>query len=86
VNLSPLISHTSGGEGIIDVTGNTIGECLDRINSRFPGVTEKILNEEGEVKSYIIILLNGKNTYPEELSMPVKNGDEISITFLIDGG
>jgi len=52
----------------------------------FPGIKQRLINREGNVRPYIIILLNGANTYPEELLMPVKNGDEISITYLIDGG
>jgi molybdopterin synthase sulfur carrier subunit len=86
VKFSPSLSYSVGGQDTIDVTGNTIGECLDGLELHFPGIKEKILNEKGEVKSYVVILLNGKNTYPEELSLPVRNSDEISIIFMIDGG
>ena len=86
VNLSPWFSHAAGGRETIHAIGRTIGECLDEIDVEYPGVKEMILNEEGSVKSYILFLLNGENTYPEELSKPVQDGDEISLVILADGG
>lgn len=86
VNLYPWLSQLAGDREAISVRGSTIGECLDNINVLFPGIRERLLNKEGEVKPYVLILLNGENTYPEELSTPVKDGDEISITLIINGG
>lgn len=85
VNLHPWLSEAVGGREAINVTGSTIGECLDEIDVRFPGIKRQLLNKEGEVKAYVLILLNGEN-YPDGLSKTVRNGDEISIIFLIDGG
>jgi molybdopterin synthase sulfur carrier subunit len=86
VNLHPWLSEATGGQNAVTVIGATIGECLDELNIQFPGIKEQILNRKGEVKSYVLILLSGQNTYPEELSTPVKDGDEISIVFAVDGG
>jgi len=86
VNLYPWLSQAAGGQKAIDVTGNTIGECLNKIDAEHPGVKERLLNKEGNIKSYVLILLNGENAYPEELSKPVKDGDEISILLFADGG
>lgn len=86
VNLHPWFSEATGGQNTVTVVGGTIGECLDELNIQFPGTKEQILNKQGEVKSYVLILLSGHNTYPDELSKPVKDGDEISIVFVVDGG
>lgn len=86
LNLYPWLSEVAGGRKAVAVKGETIGECLDYLYGMFPGIKERLMNQEGSVRPYILILLNGVNTYPEELLMPVKNGDEISITYLIDGG
>ncbi len=85
-NFYPWLSAVAGGRRAVDVKGETIGECLDCVHDMFPGIKERLMNQEGSVRQYISILLNGVNTYPEELLMPVKNGDEISIICLIDGG
>ena len=85
-NLYPWLNAAAGGIKAVEVKGETIGECLDRVDDMFPGIKERLMNQEGSVRPYIFILLNGVNTYPEELLMPVKNGDEISIIFQIDGG
>jgi len=85
-NLHPWLTAVAEGNKAVQVEGNTIGACLDCVHHLFPGIKERLMNHEGSVRPYIAILLNGTNTYPEELLMPVKNGDEISITYLIDGG
>ncbi len=85
-NLYPWLTAVAGGKKAVEVKGETIGACLDCVHHMFPGIKERLTNQEGSVRPYIAILLNGVNTYPEELLMPVKNGDEISITYLIDGG
>ncbi len=86
VTLSPWLNHAVGGQETVQVAGATIGDCLNQIEADHPGLKELVLNKEGHVKSYVLFLLNGENTYPEELSKPVQDGDEISIVFLADGG
>ena len=86
VNLSAGLVHAAGGLEIINATGNTVGECLENIIAQFPKIREQLLNKEGKVRSYVLILLNGENVYPDELSKRVKNGDEISILFIVEGG
>ena len=86
VNLYPWLSEMAGGQRKAYVKGHTVGECLNEVNAMFPGISQRLLNREGQLRPYISILLNGEATYPEELSKPVKNGDEISIIFIIDGG
>ena len=85
-NLYPWLTAVADGKKAVEVKGETIGECLDCVHDMFPGIKERLMNHEGNVRPYIAILLNGVNTYPGELLMPVKNGDEISIICLIDGG
>ena len=86
VNLYPWLSEMAGGQKKVRVKGRTVGECLNKINTMFPGIRDRLINREGNLRPYISILLNGEGTYPEELSKTVKNGDEISIIFIIDGG
>lgn len=85
VNLHPWLSEIAG-EKAVRVTGSTVGECLARVYERFQGLEERLVNSDGNIRAYITVLLNGENTYPEELSMPVSDGDEISFIFVIDGG
>jgi len=86
VNLHPWFSEIAGGQQAVRVTGSTVGECLAGVYERFQGLEARLVNSEGKIKAYITVLLNGENTYPEELSMPVSDGDEISFVFVIDGG
>ena len=86
VKLHPWLSEIAGGKKAVRVTGSTVGECLDKVCAQFQGLKERLVNPEGNIRAYITVLLNGENTYPEELSAPVSDGDEISFVFVIDGG
>jgi len=86
VNLHPWLSDIAGGQRRVQVAGRTVGECMDRVFERFEGLKERLVNPEGRIRAYITVLLNGENTYPEELTRPVSDGDEISFIFVIDGG
>jgi molybdopterin converting factor small subunit len=86
VNLHPWLSEMAGGQKEAAVSGTTVGECLQHIDAMFPGIKGRLVNSEDKLRPYITILLNGENTYPEELMKPVEPGDTISFVFIIDGG
>ena len=71
---------------IAEVNGSTVGECFNHLFEQFPATKKWVLSEKGEWFVDVIIALNGKNAYPEQLAKPVKDGDELHIIFLVDGG
>ncbi len=76
--------HT-GGQEMIEVSGQMVGDCLDALVDRHPEM-EKILFDGGKLNKLIEIYLNMESAYPDELLKPTKDGDEIHITLLLSGG
>ena len=70
----------------IPVEGKTVGECLDSLLKRFPTLKEKLFERPGRLHAYIEVYVNEESAYPDELNKPVKEGDEISLTYLMSGG
>ncbi len=66
--------------------GERILDCIDRLEKRFPGVKEHLIDPKGNI-SNVLIFLNGDNLRSlDGLSTTVKDGDEISIIPLAAGG
>jgi MoaD family protein len=66
--------------------GGTLGECIDQMDREFPGIRDRLLNEEGEIGS-ILIFLNGENVMKlEGLATSISDGDEIGIIPFAAGG
>lgn len=85
INLHRLQNHTNY-RNIVEVSGNTVGQCLDHLIKQFPAIKEEILDEDGEVLASIHIFVNNEGTFPKELAKPVEDGDVIDIIPLIAGG
>jgi len=86
VNLHPILQNLAGGQELVEVTGQTAGECRDDLESRFPVIKQVIRGSRGELRHYCEILVNSKSTYPEELTAPVKDGDQIDVMCFFAGG
>ena len=71
---------------VVEVSGSTVGECLNNLVKQFPGMKKQLFTKTGNLYGNIIISVNGESAYPEQLSKPVKDGDELNIVFLISGG
>ena len=71
---------------VAEVNGNTVGECLKHLTAKFPPIEKQLFDEQGKLLSFIDIYVNGLSSYPEKLAKSVKDGDELSIRFIIGGG
>ncbi len=86
VNIRPGLQHFTSDQEIIEVNGSTVGECLNHLVRQFPGIKEGLFERNGKVHDYIDIFVNGESSYPEEMTKPVKDGDELYILRVIGGG
>ncbi len=71
---------------VVKVNGSTVGECLNHLVKQFHGMKKQLFSKNGNLFENIIISVNGESAYPEQLAKPVKEGDELTITFIIGGG
>jgi len=86
--LYPHLQQFTDNQDVVKVNGTTVGECLHHLVERFPGIGKGIFDEHGKLLDYVDIYINGESTatYPEPLSDPVEDGDELSIVLMIGGG
>jgi len=67
--------------------GETVGGLLKRLCADHPGLREKLFEADGEIKSYIIILKNGRNIASlRQLGTVIDEGDVIALFPPVAGG
>ena len=76
----------TNGLDIIEVEGNTVGDCLKNLVSQFPNIEKEIFDKKGKLRNIIEIYVNLESAYPNELAKPVKDGDDIHVTLMLAGG
>jgi molybdopterin converting factor small subunit len=84
VRLHPFLND--GKEGVFEVNGKTVGECLNELVKTNPVFKERFFERNGKLRNYIEVLVNAKTTFPQELTYPVKDGDEIDLIVFLAGG
>jgi molybdopterin converting factor small subunit len=86
VNIHPYYIHLTNNQDVIEVQGTTVGECLKSLMKQYPDFEQIFFDENGTFTDEVNIFINYGTIFPEELSKPVTNGDELHIIPTIMGG
>jgi adenylyltransferase/sulfurtransferase len=70
----------------VEVSGDSVGECLQELIRRYPQLAPELFDDNDKLHRTVEVYLNMQSTYPEELAKPTQSGDEIHITLLLAGG
>jgi molybdopterin synthase sulfur carrier subunit len=83
---TPLRKLTNELE-VVEAGGDTIAQILESLDKAFPGLKERICEEEGNVRRFVNVFVNDEDIrFLDEKNTPVKPTDEISIVPAIAGG
>ncbi|MEY2905826.1 MAG: hypothetical protein RLZZ408_297 [Verrucomicrobiota bacterium] len=83
---TPLRKLTNNREEVT-ASGATLGAVLDELNAGFPGLGERIVDEQGTIRRFVNIFVNDEDVrFLQEKETPVKETDVISIVPAIAGG
>ena len=77
--------YTNGLE-VVEVNGNTVGDCLNHLVRQFPGMDKALFAKKDKLHNIIEIYVNHATAYPNELVKPVKDGGEIHLVVMLAGG
>jgi molybdopterin synthase sulfur carrier subunit len=82
----PLQSLTQGKQEV-QVNGATLRELLIDLEGQFPGMRERLYNEQGGLRRFVNVYLNDEDVrFLQGEETPVSDGDEVSIIPAIAGG
>ncbi len=83
---TPLRKMTNG-QAKVEIDSTVLGELVEKLNSEFPGFKDRLVDEEGELRYFVNIYLNGEDVrFMDGLKTATSDGDEISIVPAVAGG
>lgn len=87
VRLPTVLRPQAGGQSTVEVEGATIGDVLQDLVARYPGIAGQLLNEDGTLHRFVNVYVNDDDVrYLALLDTPVASGDEVSILPAVAGG
>jgi sulfur-carrier protein len=87
VRIPTPLRKLTNNEEVIEVQPGTVGAAIAELQSRYPGIKERLLDENGSVRRFVNVYVNEEDIrFLQNQETPVKAGDEISIIPAIAGG
>ena len=83
---TPLRSLT-GGVDIVELQAGTVGDLLKELTGKFDGMDKRLFKQPGELNRFVNIYVNDEDIrFLDNLTTPIKDGDDVSIVPAIAGG
>jgi molybdopterin synthase sulfur carrier subunit len=83
---SPL-RRLTGGQGKVSVEATTINDLIERLEADYPGVKERLLENNGEIKRFINVFVDGEEIRGlQGGDTPIEARTEVSIIPAMAGG
>jgi molybdopterin synthase sulfur carrier subunit len=77
-----LYSYTQSNQ--VEATGSTLDEVLLNLERQYPGIRFRMIDEQHRVRRHMRIFVNGITV--DNLSLPMRPGDEVVIVQALSGG
>ena len=80
---SQLTSYTDGVSRL-EAVGDCIGQVLDDLDARFPGLKFRVVDEQDRIRRHMRIFRNGDRA--QDLRLVLSDRDEVLIFGALSGG
>ena len=83
---APLRNLTEDQSKIL-IDASTIYELIEQLESLFPGMKDRLVDEKGDLRYFVNLYLNGEDVrFLNGVDTAVNSGDELSIVPAVAGG
>lgn len=88
VKVPTILRKYVGGEAIVEANGGrTVGEVLDDLERRYPGIKGRIVTGGGDLHRFVNVYVNQEDVrFLGSLDAEVREGDTVSILPAVAGG
>ncbi len=87
VRIPTPLRRVTNGQDKVSVEGSNLSEVVGSLDAQFPGLKERLCDEQGQIRNFVNIYVNGEDVrFLEGLNSEIKSGDEISIVPAVAGG
>lgn len=84
VRLAGLLHSYTRGLSELEASGDTLGQVLDDLDRRFPGIRFRVVDEQDRLRRHMRCFVNDSDV--RTVDVPVGDGDEIYIVGALSGG
>ncbi|HEU4567447.1 MAG: MoaD/ThiS family protein [Motilibacteraceae bacterium] len=86
VRIPTILRPYTDGAKAVDGKGDTLDELISDLESRHPGLRERLV-EEGQLRRFVNVYLNDEDVrFLGGLSTPVADGDSVTVLPAVAGG
>jgi len=87
LNLPTVLSKLAEGNKTLEADGNTLGEVVSVVATRYPELAPRLRDENGQPYPFVTFYLNDDDIrFNGGFDAAVKDGDEVTIVPAIAGG
>lgn len=87
VRIPTALRRVTQGQGEVTVEASTIGELIDALEREFPGMKDRLVDENGEIRKFVNFFVNDEDIrFLQGKDTPIKDGDTVAIIPAIAGG
>ncbi len=87
VRIPTPLRRMTNGQDKVEMEESTLSDMIENLEASYPGVKERLIDENGELRYFVNIYLNGEDVrFLDGLDTSAGSGDEISIVPAVAGG
>jgi MoaD family protein len=87
VRIPTPLRKLTNNEELIEITAATVGGAIAELQTRFPGIKERLVDEGGGIRRFVNVYVNEEDIrFLQNQETALKDGDEVSIIPAIAGG
>jgi molybdopterin synthase sulfur carrier subunit len=87
VRIPQPLRGLTGNQPVVSVEGASLSACIDSLETNYPGVRERVMDETGQLRRFVNVYINGDDVrFMDGLASALKDGDEVSIVPAVAGG
>ena len=87
VRIPTPLRRLTDGQDKVDVDSDSLGGVIDAMNEQYPGIRERICDDQGQLRNFVNVYINGEDVrFLQGLETPTSAGDEVSVVPAVAGG
>jgi molybdopterin synthase sulfur carrier subunit len=87
VRIPTPLRRITQGQDKVSVEGQTLNDVIASLDAQFPGIKERLCDEQGELRNFVNLYVNGEDVrFLDGLDTATNPGDEISVVPAVAGG
>ena len=87
VRVPTILRSYTGGAKVVEGSGDTLGALIDDLDSKHPGLKNRLVTEEGALHRFVNVYVNDEDVrFTGALDTEVKDGDSVTILPAVAGG